>query len=333
MMSPRKRLFWSLMVLIAVFLVGTAGYLVVEADQHPTVLEAAYMTAITLSTVGFTEVWPLGPAGRLWTMGVIFFGIGAVSVSFSSLITLFISGELRLSHEKRKMDHAIQQLRNHVIVCGYGRIGSLVLAELRRRGVPVVAVELRRDLEVDLRDTHIPFIIGDATDETVLLRAGIMHARAVVVTLPHDADNVYITLTVHALCPDLFIVARAEQSATETKLRRAGASRVVSPQVVGATIIANVLTRPNVVEFLAMADRGVDLEMDEYAVTADSPMRGRKLRESGLRGKTGAMVVAIKRADGQTLYSPDAEAVFEAGDTLIIVGPTGVSSRLDKMDA
>jgi len=320
------------MVLAAVFLVGTGGYLVIESDQQPTVLEAAYMTAITLSTVGFTEVWPLGPAGRLWTMGVIVFGIGAVSVSFTSLLTRFFSGELRLSHEKRKMDHTIQQLRNHVIVCGYGRIGSLVLAELRRRGVAMVAVELRRDLEIDLRDTHLPFIIGDATDESVLLRAGIMHARAIVVTLPHDADNVYITLTAHTLRSDLYIVARAEQSATEAKLRRAGATRVVSPQVVGATIIANVLTRPNVVEFLAMADRGVDLEMDEYLVTPDSPMRGRRLRESGLRDKIGATVVAIKRADGETLYSSDAEAVLKVGDTIIIVGPTGVSSRLGKMD-
>ncbi len=147
--------------------------------------------------------------------------------------------------------------------------------------------------------------------------------------LPHDADNIYVTLTVHTLRPELRIVARAEQPATEAKLRRAGASRVICPQVIGATRIVNVLTRPNVVDFVDIAHKGVDLEMDEYFISESSPLVGKMLRDSRLRETTGAMVIAIKRADGETLFNPGPDATLQADDTLILIGPGDLSSRFD----
>ena len=331
-MSPRTRFVSALALLVAVFITGTAGYVIIEADKDVTFFQAAYMTAITLSTVGFGEQWSLSPAARWWTLGVITFGIGAVSVAFTSLLTMFVSGELRSLRDQRKMEATIQALREHVIVCGYGRMGSLVARELKRRGVPLAVVELRRDVEINLREAQLPFLLGDATDEQNLLKAGIARAKALVVAMPHDADNVFITLTAHALNPTLTIVARAEQASTEPKLLRAGASRVVCPAFVGATTIANVLTRPNVVDFVELAAQGVELEIDEYHVRSHSSLCGKPLRDSLVREKTGATVVAVKRADGKTLYSPRPDTVLRPDDTLIVVGPVGASSSLDRIE-
>jgi len=330
--SPQARLLVSILALLAVFLFGTAGYLVIESDRSLSFVDAAYMTVLTLSTVGFGEVWPLSPHARLWTVGVITFGIATVSYAFTSLLALIVGGEFRQIRERHKMEKTIQHLNDHVIVCGFGRIGSLVAEELTRRGLTAVVIEQQRSLEFDLREAGVPFVFGDSTEEGVLLHAGLMHARALVIALPSDADAVYITLTAHTLCPDLMIVARAEQPTTEAKLKRAGASRVVSPHVIGATRVANILTRPNVVDFVDVAAKGVDLEIDEYKVAATSSLVGRTLADAHVRRKSGAMVVAIKRADGNTLTSPEPTTVIAARDTLILVGPVGVSSRLDRID-
>jgi voltage-gated potassium channel len=319
----------SIVAVLGVFVVGAIGYMVIETEQAPSFLDAAYMTVITLSTVGYTEVWELSDTGRLWTIGVITFGIATVSVAFTSLIALFVSGELRSLRERRKMEKTVSQLRDHVILCGYGRMGGLIVEELTRRSVPVLVVEILPQLHEDLQEAQIPHVIDDATEEETLLQAGLKHARALVTVLPDDADNVYVTLTAHTLRPDLKIVSRAQQLTTDAKLKSAGASRVICPQVIGATRIVNVLTRPNVVDFVDIANRGVDLEMDEYVIGERSPLAGKLLRDSALREKTGAMVIAIKRAAGETLFNPGPDAVLEVNDTLMLVGPGGVSSRLD----
>ncbi|MGB2984926.1 MAG: potassium channel protein [Phycisphaerae bacterium] len=330
--SARLRLILSILAVLSVLFVGAAGYMILEAERHPTFLDALYMMVITLSTVGYGEVWALNGPAKLWTIAVITFGIVTVSYAFTSLLTLVVSGELRSLRERKRMDKTIEHLRDHVILCGYGRMGALIVDELRQRDVPIVVVEKERTLEVDLREGQVPFVIGDATEEETLLHAGLKRAEALVIALPSDADNVFITLTAHTLCPDLTIVARAEQVSTEAKLTRAGATRVVCPQVIGAIKVANILTRPTVVDFMEVASKGVDLELDEYEIGEQSPLVGRSLRDSGVRRKTGAIVVAIKRADGEALVGPNPDAHLEARDTLILVGPAGVSSRLDEIE-
>ena len=331
-MTPQKRLLLSILLILAVVAVGSAGYMVIERKNGLSVLDAIYITVITVSTVGYSEMFQPSFEARLWTLGVIVFGIGTVSVAFTSLITLFVSGELRFLRETRKMESTIRNLKNHVILCGYGRMGELAVKEMARQGLRVVVVEHLESLTAVLRERQILHILGDATEDEVLEKAGIMRARALVTALPSDADNVYITLTARTIRTDLQIIARAEQPASEAKLKRAGASRVVCTQVMGALRISNILTRPNVVDLVEMANKGVDLEIDEYVVTAQSAFMGQTLRESKLREETGASVVAIKQNDGETVFNPGPDSVLSAGDTLVFVGPAGVSNRLDNIE-
>lgn len=294
-------------------------------------LDAVYMTVITVSTVGYSEMWEPSAEARLWTLGVIVFGIGTVSVAFTSLITLFVSGELRFLRETRKMESKIRNMKDHVILCGYGRMGELAVKEMARQGVRIVVVERSESVAAALRERQILHILGDATEDEVLEKAGIMRARALVAALPSDADNVYVTLTARTVRTDLQIIARAEHPASEAKLKRVGASRVVCTQVMGALRISNILTRPNVVDLVEMANKGVELEIDEYVVTAQSAFTGQTLRESNLREETGASVVAIKRNDGETVFNPGPESVLSVGDTLVFVGRAGVSAKLDNI--
>lgn len=316
-----------------VFLVGAFGYRIIEADRGVTVIDAAYMMVITLSTVGFSEPWPLSPAARLWTMGVIAFGLITISFAFSSLVGLVVSGELRSIRERTKMTKTLNNLDGHMIVCGYGRMGAMAAAELKRRGLDVAVIESRTETSEELRRDGFPFVIGDGTEEEYLVQAGLMRASALLLTLPSDADNVFIAVSVHTLCPNLTIVARATNPATESKLKRAGVSHVVCPQAAGAMKVVNILTRPAVVDFIELADKGLELEIDEYVIRKTSPLVGRTLREADVRIRTGAMVVAIKRADGEAIVNPDPDAGLGTHDTLILVGPIGVSDRLDAIDS
>lgn len=332
-MSLKLRLLLSVTALLGVFVIGASGYVWIEGDQNLSALDAAYMTTITLSTVGFGEVWDLSPAGKLWTIGVITFGIATVSIAFTSLIALMVGGELRSLREERKMTSTIDHLKDHIILCGFGRMGSLALDELKRKGLTVVVVERDARLESAIRETETLFVIGDATDEATLERAGFSQASAIVVGLPSDADNTLITLTARSLRPDIPIIARAEQPATESKLKRAGATKVVCPQAIGAMKVVNILTRPHVVDFVEVANLGVGLEMDEYALDERSLLAGKRLCEVSLRDQGKVTVVAIKHADGATVYNPAANDTLLAGDTLIVVGPPGVSDRLDRISA
>ncbi len=315
----------------SVFIIGTFGYYYIEQDlpNPPGLGDAAYMTIITLSTVGYSEGWPLSPVGKFWTMGVIIFGIATVSYAITSLIALFVSGELRSLHERQKMEKSINQMRDHVILCGYGRMGALVVDELIRCKLDTVIIDNKPDLDHSIHSSKIPFLIGDATDEDLLRDAGVERASALVAALPHDADNIYITLTAQSLNPKMQIIARAEQPSTEPKLMRAGATKVICPQVIGARKVAALLTRPNVVDFVESVSEGIQLEMDEFVISGNSALAGKTLRESLLREKGSASVVAIKRADGETMFNPGAESILAAGDTLILVGPAGVSTRLE----
>lgn len=328
-MSPRARLIVSLCILVGVYVVGVAGYAIIEGKS---LFDAAYMAAITISTVGYSEHIELDRAGRLWTILFIMFGVAGAAYASTSLITLFVSGDFKEMFGRRKLQAQIEQLKEHVILCGYGRMGTLTAERLKQRRLPVVVIERDQAMCERLTEEGIPFVQGDATEEPKLLQAGLMRCSALVAWLPHDSDNVYIALTAHGLRPDLTIVARAEQPSTEPKLKRAGATRVICPQVVGATKLTNILTRPNVVDFLEVADTGMELEVDEFVVGADSPICNQTLREAPIR-ETGAMVAGIKRRDGQTIYNPEPGELIRAGDTLILIGGPGVSTRLQKLSA
>jgi voltage-gated potassium channel len=310
-----------------VFLVGSTGYVMLE--EGVTFFDAAYMTVITVSGVGYREAIQLDTAGRVWTIVVIVVGIGTAYLAFSSLLTLLVSKEIHALRGRRRMQARIDRMTNHVIICGYGRMGSLAANDLTQQSIPVVVVETDDRLVQALDDADIPYVRGNAIEDDTLLKAGLARARYLVSTLPTDADNVYVTLSARGLRPDLKIITRAEQPSAEVKLLRAGANSVVCSQVIGASRIANLVARPHVVEFVEVAAKGVDLEIAEYAVGPDSSVKDKSLRESDLRHRSGGIVVAIKRADGETVFSPEPDVVIRQNDTLIVIGGSGVCDRLD----
>ncbi len=329
-MTIRNRLFIALGVLFSVFWIGVAGYMVIPPRMafH----EAVYMVAITLSTVGYREIGgEPSVTQEFWTIGLVVFGISTVAITFSLMTGVLVEGEIGRLIGSRKLESRIKSLSEHVIVCGYGRMGQMVVQHLRETNVPIVVIELDPSPLRKLDELRVLYIEGDATDEDILHRAGIERARALVAVLPSDADKVFVTLTARELRSDLHIVARAEQFTAIPKLRRAGASRVISPQAIGAERIANIITRPHVVDFVEVAAKGVDLELDEFVVGKDSPMANKSLRDADIRRAADVMVVAIKRADGTTQFSPGADVVIQPQDTLIMIGPSGASNKLEEM--
>ncbi len=326
LLSPHTRLILSIAVVVVVLIGGTLGYMLVMGQSA---FNSLYMTVITLTTVGYEEVFELDTKGQILTMVIIMVGYGAVAISLANLVSLVISGELRKVREGQRMKAQINGLDKHVIICGCGRMGALIASAMQREGAGCVVVDKIESDEAQAN--NFLFIRGDATEDSVLLEAGALRASALVSCLSSDADNVYVTLTARELNPQLKIISRALHSTTEAKLRRAGADSVISPQVIGANKIVTMLRRPDVVDFVDMAAEGVNIGIAQYEVRPDSPLVGTPLCESGIREKTGVIVVAIKRADGVQIFSPGPREVIEANDQLVLIGRGGLSERLDTL--
>ena len=329
MTSSRRRLFICALVLFSVYWIGVAGYILIVPDVS--LFDAMYMVLITVSMVGFNETIDLGTAGRAWTCLIILFGIAAVVTAFGSLTAMVVEGEVGRLIGSRKLESRISKLDGHAIVCGFGRRGRQVVELLIERKVPVVVMEKELSQSREVEQINQLYVVGDATEEHTLERAGIGRAKYLVAVLASDADNVFVTLSAREMRPDIYIVARAEQPASQVKLRRAGANRVILTQRIGAERIANLLTRPHLVDFVDVAAKGVELEMDEFLVTSNSPMAGKSLREVDIRRTANVMVIAIKSGDGATRFNPAADEVLLPNDTLIMIGQAGAAARLAKM--
>ena len=304
---------------VLLFIVSTVGYMWIEGFPF---LDAVYMTIITLSTVGFGEVYPLSPHGRIFTMGVIVVGVGVATYLFTSLADYIVAGELAGTLKQRRMMQRVNKLREHYIVCGYGRMGMQVAAELHELGLPLVVVD--KDPHVgELCDRHnIPYVIGDATEDETLYQAGITRARGLVSVLNSDADNVFVVLSARTLNPELMIVARATSEDAEKKLMKAGADRVVSPYSMAGYRIVSLLLRPNVVHFLDTALRSRDLELwlEEIEIAENSPLVGKTLEEAAIRSRTGANILAIIRPTEHRLVDWSPSLRLQSGDILIVLG-------------
>ena len=325
-LDPRLRFIISLGSVLAFLAIGTIGYMLIE---ELSLLTALYMTVITVFTVGFKEVVELDSGGKVWTMLVIMFGYGTVAIALANLVSLLVGGELRAIRGRLRMNAEISHLRKHVIICGYGRMGRLIAAELKRDGSPFAVIE--NGPAKELENSGMLFVHGDATEDSTLVEAGVMQARALVSCLGSDADNVYVTLSARELRSDLRIISRAENPTTETKLSRAGADSVICPQIIGAGKAAALLLRPHVVDLVDMASGGVDIEIAQYDVDQESRLVGAKVRESGVRERAGVTIVAIKRADGAQIFNPGPEEVIQQSDQLILIGRRGLSERLSAL--
>jgi len=327
MVTFRKIILWAA-CLLALLLVGSLGFVWIE---HWSFFDALYMTVTTLSTVGYGEVHPLNRIGRLYNMVLILSGMGVMLYIVGSLARVVIEGELQAVLGKRKLIKQIQRLKDHYIICGFGRIGEIIARQLKGRGLPLVIID--KDPEVIARVEELGYycIAGDATRDEVLLEAGIERARGLVAVVASDASNVYIVLTARSLKPNLFIVARGEEPGSEQKLLRAGADKVESPHHMGGQKMAHTILHPTVVTFMELAMKeGVEWSMEEIAVGQTSTLLGVPLQNSGIRQKLDLILVAIKRADGDMLFNPSHETPILAGDTIIALG---LRKNLDTLEA
>jgi len=280
------------------------------------------MTIITLSTVGFGEVRPLTPPGQIFTAMIIVMGVITIAIFFGTLTEYIIAGELTGTIKKRRLMQKIKNLKNHYIVCGFGRVGEQVAAELQNLGMPCVVIDQDKTAIELCEIRELTYIQGDATENEVLRQAGIERARGLVAALSSDADNVFVVLSARSLNPDLTIVGRSTSEESEGKLRMAGADRVVSPYSMAGYRIVNQLTRPHVTHFLdtAMRSKGLDFWLDEIRVAPQSPLVSQSMGDAEIRSKTGANILSILRGEDHQILDWDPGLRIQAEDMLIVVG-------------
>jgi voltage-gated potassium channel len=325
---PRRYLI-LILIPTALMIGGTVGYYLL--DDRYTLLDALYMTVITLTTVGYEEVHPLTLSGRIFTIVLLLVGVLTFFYAVTELVRIVISGEVQELLGRRRVERSLAALKNHMIICGYGRMGRHVCREFSQRGLPFVIIDRRAEV---LRDFELPHGIaleGDATSDAVLRHAGVEHARALITVAASDADNLFITMSARLLNDKLFIVARAEGELAEEKLRRAGASRVVTPYAIGGAKVAMAVLRPAVVDFIELATGAehLDLQIEETLIQPGSKLAGVTLHASGLRQDLGVIVVAIKKEDGRLVANPPHDAVMMPGDTLIALGARQSLDRVE----
>lgn len=318
-MDVGRRLSLAVSLLLIIFLVGIFGYVFIEGW---TLLDALYMTVVTISTVGFKEVAPLSQGGRLFTLGLIVLGVGTVLFTLGTAMEFFVEGHLTGLIEERKMKKRIEALRDHYILCGYGRVGREVAKEFLRTGTSFVVIENNSETILKCREDGLPYIEGDAAADHVLKEAGIDEAKGLVAAVDTDADNVFVALTARVLNPEIFIVARANFEESEEKLRKAGADRVISPTVIGGRRMASLLLKPLVCDYLDVVAHGESIEyrLEEVHIKKQSPIVNTTIGKAGIREKTGALILAIKKAERGFDTNPPASTTLEEGDELVVMG-------------
>ena len=309
----------AVILFLIVTAVGTAGYMVVEGWSP---WDAFYMTIISVTTVGYREVHATSFAGQVWTVFVLLAGVSTLFYTASVVMAEIVEGGLRKGLESRRFNRMLEQLKDHFIICGYGRIGGVIADEFQRQGIPYVVVDRDPDRVHAVIARGGMAVEADASREGVLRRIGIDRARGLIAAVGTDAENVYTVLTARVLRPDLFIIARIESEDAEPKLKRAGADRVLSPYQLGGVQMAATALRPAVVDFmrLATSSERLDLAAEQIEVKANSRFVGASIRDANLRQDFGVIVVAIKRAAGHMEFNPAPEAIIGANDQLVVLG-------------
>ena len=321
---------YSILLLTAIIAFGTFGYAIFE--DMP-LFDAFYMTIITISTVGFSEIRPLTVVGRSITLVIIVLGISAGTYTIGVIVRWFVEGELRKIFGRRKLQKKMADLKNHFIVCGFGRIGRIICQELFEDNIDFVVIEQNASVIEDIAAEKYLFLEMDATSEEALVAAGILRAKGLVTAVNSDANNVFITLTAIGLRPDIFVLARASEEKNEAKLKRAGATKVISPYMIGARRMAHVLKRPTVVDFIDIATMGnrLGLIMEEALIDSKSRFVGKNLIDSRLRQEFGVIIVAIKKLSGEMIFNPMPLETLEAGDVIVLIGKKDDLKRMSEI--
>lgn len=322
----------ALATLVALTALGVLGYHVLEGMS---LLDALYMTVITLGTVGYKEVRVLDDTGKVFTICLVVFGVTTVFWAGASLIQALVGEQMWHALQRKRMEKHISKLRDHFIVCGFGRMGQQIVKDLQREGVGHCVIERNPEQLPKLVAQDIPFIEGNASDDKVLKAAGIERAKGLITVAPSDEDNVFITLSARALNSRLFTAARSIQEDNEDKLRMAGANTVMSPYVMGGKRMAASVLRPNVLDFLELAMHTDDIQMiiEELRISSSSRLIEETIASSGLKSDTGVTIIAIKRASGKMIPNPVAGEMLHEGDVLIVIGTPEQLQAAEKLSS
>ena len=319
---------YGLFALLLIIIIGTLGYEYIEDEWS--FLDSLYMTVISISTTGFKEVRVLSTEGRIFTIFIIISGVLALAYTGGKAAQIMIERQI---FRRRKMHKLIEKISDHHIICGFGRMGSRICESLYSKGERFVVIENDPEKIELLVDTGYLFINGDATNDDILLSAGIKKARGLVSVIKSDAENVFATLSAKELAPEIFVIARAVEEGTESKLMKAGADKVVKPYELSVGKIIQILINPGISDFLEGIVKNEELEinLEEIKINQGSDLVGKKLIDSPTRKELDIIIVAIRREDDSFIYNPKSDTIFKENDILFAIGKAGSLRKFSKL--
>ena len=326
MRSLKKKLILAAILIVLVISFGTIGYMSIEEWGF---LDALYMTVITLTTVGYEEIHKLSTGGRIFTIILAITGVGTVLYTLGIGAQFVLEGEIQQIFRRKRLEKNLDELKDHYIICGHGRIGKIIAKELRTKYLDIVVIEKYREALNGTDDFLV--IEGDATKDEILRRARIDRARCLISVLPTDAENLFVVLSAREISPNLIIVARAGEEGSENKLIRAGADKAVSPYYIGGIRIAQTVLKPAVIDFIEFATKSgnIELQMEEIPIREGSKLAGLTLDQCGIGRELGVIIVAIKLSTGEMKFNPTSRTEIQAGDTFIAVGEIAKLKELE----
>lgn len=316
-----KKLKIVIIIIISILFIGTTGFHLIERIS---LFDSFYMTIITISTVGYREVKELTTYGKIFTSFLILFGVSTVAYGYSVITSIIVEGELKQIWIFRRKKKMLEKLKNHYIICGFGRMGSYICKKLKEEKIPFVVIDKNPSSQTTLDNEDYLYLIDDSTREEVLKLAGVERAKGLITVVSSDADNVYIVLTARQLNPNIYIIARAAELSSEQKMYKAGADKVISPYIIGGERMALAVLKPNVLDFIEIAVGGKGqkglLKMEEILVSENSKLVGKTILESQIREITGSIIIAVKKSDGTMEFNPKPNYKIDAGDVFIALG-------------
>jgi voltage-gated potassium channel len=323
-----KKLYLAFFIVVLICIIGVLGFSIIEGYSFG---DALFMTIITISTVGYQEVQPLSEGGRYFTMALIVFSFGTFTYTLTAISLYLIDGEFKRHLLELRKVKKIEELENHVIICGYGRNGKQIVQELEESGQEYVIIE--KDSEIineAIADNCNNYIEGEATEDAILIEAGITRAKALITTLPEDADNVFVVLTAREMNHNLLIISRASKDSSDKKLKMAGANNVVMPDKVGGTHMASLVIKPDVVEFLnhlSGQDKNISLEEISYD-SLPIDLRNRSIADLHVEKRSGAIILGLKNKEGKYILNPTPDEIIDEGSKVFVLG---MKSQVDKL--